>query len=142
MVDRTFLLVAGGSADECKEIETKRPDQPQNPLNILFPPLPSRGLQKHITREEEVALGFFEPDGVTPKLDYKTIGEGASTTIYAALHKPLDAYGGAYLDDCSIAETIPPERANKEDAAKLWEMTIGWIKSKGFGGWDEEFFML
>lgn len=100
------------------------------------------GLQKHMTHEEQVAMGWFKADGKTPIDGFKTVPEGASTTIYAALHKPLDAVGGAYLEDCRPSTTQPPERHSKEDAKKLWDMTLAWIKEKGFGGWDESQFKL
>ncbi|KAI9022057.1 oxidoreductase [Hyaloraphidium curvatum] len=95
------------------------------------------GLQKHLKHEEQVAMGWFKEDGVTPRDGFKTTSEGASTTIYAALHKPLDAKGGAYLEDCSVSATKPPERMAAADAERLWKLTEGWIREKGFGGWDE-----
>lgn len=97
------------------------------------------GLQKHMTREEEIAMGWYKEDGKTPIDIFKDVPQGASTTIYAALHRPLAAKGGSYLEDCHVAETTPPSRFSKEDAAKLWGLTLGWLNEKGFGDYDQAF---
>jgi len=80
------------------------------------------GLQIHISREEQEAMGWFLPDG-TLHPSFKPISQGASTTIYAALAKELEGKGGEYLEDCRVSATVPPERNSEEDAIRLWALT-------------------
>jgi len=49
----------------------------------------------------------------------KTIPQGASTTIYAAVRPEVEEQGGSYLEDCKI---VPTQYTN-EDSLKLWEWT-------------------
>jgi hypothetical protein len=84
----------------------------------------------------------FKEDGKTVVDGFKTIPEGASTQVYAALHKPLSAVGGAYLEDCKPSEPTPASRLDRGDAIKLWELTMGWIKEKGFPVDNEAAFKL
>jgi hypothetical protein len=84
----------------------------------------------------------FKEDGKTTVDGFKTIPEGASTQVYAALHKPLSSVGGAYLEDCHPSEPTPASRLDRGDAIKLWELTMGWIKEKDFAIDNEAAFKL
>jgi len=43
---------------------------------------------------------------------WKTIPQGAATTVWAATSPDLDGHGGAYLEDCGIAEVSNDDGAN------------------------------
>ncbi|KAJ7247190.1 hypothetical protein B0H12DRAFT_1235344 [Mycena haematopus] len=73
------------------------------------------------------AAGVLGPDGLpvnSPTRTWKTIPQGAATTIAAAFDPRLDAFSGAYLDDCAVAtETVAAHSADPVTAAKLWAVT-------------------
>ncbi len=63
---------------------------------------------------------------------WKTIPQGAATSVWAATAAELDGHGGAYLEDCGVAEITDDESANTgvrayavdADAAnKLWTLS-------------------
>jgi len=61
------------------------------------------GLQKHVTREEQVKMGWIDEAGVgNPRM--KSTEQGAATSIWAAVAPELEGIGGRYLEDCSIAK--------------------------------------
>jgi NAD(P)-dependent dehydrogenase (short-subunit alcohol dehydrogenase family) len=62
---------------------------------------------------------------------WKTVPQGAATSVWAAASPELDGLGGLYLEDCSIAEADPAEAyrgvasfaADPDRAAALWELS-------------------
>lgn len=44
------------------------------------------------------------PAGQTPDFSWKTIPQGAATSVWAAIVAPADAVGGRYCEDCHVAE--------------------------------------
>ena len=72
----------------------------------------------------------------------KTIEEGASTSVWAAVAPELEDVGGNYLEDCQISklstlEAIEAENiaymeyaVNLQNALKLWDLSLTWIKAK------------
>ena len=91
-------------------------------------------LQRHLPREEMVALGWVDEEG-TPRLPFKTVEQGAATATWAATSPRLAALGGVYCEDCDIAEvTVPGTEAaevrgvdqhaiDPDDAARLWALS-------------------
>jgi NAD(P)-dependent dehydrogenase (short-subunit alcohol dehydrogenase family) len=59
-------------------------------------------LQRHMTMEEQIALGWFKPDGSLIDL-FKSTEAGAATSIWCAVSPLLDGAGGVYCEDCNIA---------------------------------------
>lgn len=71
----------------------------------------------------------------------KTIEQGASTTIWAAVAPELENKGGLYLEDCAIAKQSTAEKIqseyegymeyamNKANALKLWDISMDWLKN-------------
>jgi hypothetical protein len=71
------------------------------------------------------------------ELVWKTIPQGAATTCWAATAPELDAHGGAYLEDCHVAEANPgpegrtgvkPYAVDPARAEELWvfsEQAVG-----------------
>jgi hypothetical protein len=52
----------------------------------------------------------------------KNIAQGASTTVYAAVHPDLKGIGGKYLDSCKIVPALAYSD-DDENCKKLWELT-------------------
>ncbi len=86
-------------------------------------------LQRHLTMEEQIAMGWFDKDGNANPL-FKSTEEGAATSVWCAVSPLLDSEGGVYCEDCNIAavwdESMHPyigvrEHAiDRENASALW----------------------
>ncbi|KAJ7457780.1 hypothetical protein FB451DRAFT_588716 [Mycena latifolia] len=85
----------------------------------------------NITRKEETRsdfqeLGFLGADGQPNHENHKwkTIPQGAATTVTAAFDPRLNDKPGAYLDDSSVAnESVAAHSSDPANAAKLWTIT-------------------
>ena len=93
-------------------------------------------LQRHLSEEEMVQLGWKAPDGSIPpqvQAMFKTPEQGASTSIWAATSPQLNGRGGVYCEDCDIAkladensqrwEHARPWICDDEKAERLWTMS-------------------
>jgi NAD(P)-dependent dehydrogenase (short-subunit alcohol dehydrogenase family) len=60
-------------------------------------------LGRHLTRESLKVLTDRIAAGPT-EMRWKTVPQGAATTVYAATSPDLDGQGGVYLEDCHVAE--------------------------------------
>ncbi|WP_324828629.1 oxidoreductase [Qipengyuania zhejiangensis] len=65
-------------------------------------------LQRHLTMEEQTAMGWYDADGNVHEA-FKSTEEGASTTVWCATSPLLDGMGGVYCEDCNIAGPADPE---------------------------------
>ncbi|KAJ7770071.1 NAD-P-binding protein [Mycena metata] len=84
--------------------------------------------QKEETKTDFVKYGWLNPDGSpnTDNFPWKTIPQGAATTLAAAFNPELDAAPVAYLFDCVEAnDERAPHSADLATAAKLWTITEG-----------------
>lgn len=64
---------------------------------------------------------------------YKTVQQGAATTVWAATSGDLNNLGGLYLEDCNVAEIVRddpkisygvrPFAIDEENADKLWTLS-------------------
>ncbi|KAJ7713381.1 hypothetical protein B0H16DRAFT_1899534 [Mycena metata] len=82
--------------------------------------------QKEESRAEFQALGMLGPDGLPneQKFQWKTLQQGAATTVVAAFDPRLDDSPGAYLNDCVIAtESVAHHSSDPANAKKLWTIT-------------------
>ena len=59
-------------------------------------------LQRHLTMEEQVALGWFDAEG-NINSRFKTVEQGAATSVWCATSPLLAGKGGVYCEDCDIA---------------------------------------
>ena len=71
---------------------------------------------------------------------FKSVEQGASTTVWAAVAPELEGVGGKYLEDCRISKLSTPEKietehcgyleyaVNLDNALKLWDLSLKWIK--------------
>ncbi len=87
-------------------------------------------LQRHLTMEEQKAMGWYDDEGNVHEA-FKSTEEGASTSVWCATSPLLEGKGGVYCEDCNIAALADPEKpraggvfpnALDEDvAARLWD---------------------
>ncbi|KAF8215309.1 hypothetical protein K438DRAFT_2124157 [Mycena galopus ATCC 62051] len=94
--------------------------------NILFARELAKGAEGKINVYSLNPGRILTPDGLPSKekFTWKTLGEGAATTIAAAFDTRLDAKSGAYLvDSVEANDKIAPHSSNPENTAKLWTIT-------------------
>jgi NAD(P)-dependent dehydrogenase (short-subunit alcohol dehydrogenase family) len=90
-------------------------------------------LQRHVSLADMQAMGFRDAEGkIPPKIAamYKTVEQGAATTVWCAANAQLAGKGGVYCEDCDIARPSPAgstERSgvmswatDPERADRLW----------------------
>jgi NAD(P)-dependent dehydrogenase (short-subunit alcohol dehydrogenase family) len=82
----------------------------------LHPGVIRTELSRHLTRDDVSTLQSRVPGG---KLEFKTIEQGAATSVWAATSPDLDGKGGLYLDDCNIGDPAP-YAVDPQSAARLW----------------------
>jgi len=93
-------------------------------------------LQRHLTNDEMMALGWTNEDGSPSEraaLGFKTPAQGAGTSLFATTSPKLEGLGGVYLEDCNIAAPVAadatdfngvrPWAVDQEIAQQLWEET-------------------
>jgi hypothetical protein len=61
-------------------------------------------LGRHLTEETITTLSQSLPDD--QPMEWKTIPQGAATSVWAATAGELEDRGGLYLEDCAIAEPV------------------------------------
>lgn len=93
-------------------------------------------LQRHLPKEEMVAMGWMDADG-NVRDGFKTPSQGASTSVWAAVGPELEGIGGLYLENCGQAPPfdaanpfvgVMPHALDPEAAERLWavsEETVG-----------------
>jgi NAD(P)-dependent dehydrogenase (short-subunit alcohol dehydrogenase family) len=59
-------------------------------------------LQRHLTMDEQIEMGWYKPDGSLADI-FKTVEQGAATSVWCATSPMLDGKGGVYCEDCDIA---------------------------------------
>lgn len=84
-----------------------------HPGSILTP------LQRYLPKEEMVEAGWIDEDGNLADDSFKTPQQGAATLVWAATSPQLQGLGGAYCEDCDIAESDN----SPEDAERLWRVS-------------------
>ena len=95
-------------------------------------------LQRHLPKEEMVALGWLDESGEPSELakqGFKTPEQGCSTTLWAATSPALDGIAGVYCEDCDIAAItdpqspyarymgVNPHACDDASAEKLWDIS-------------------
>ncbi|KAF7348071.1 Short-chain dehydrogenase/reductase family protein [Mycena sanguinolenta] len=82
--------------------------------------------KKEDTKAAMIGIGFLTPEGL-PNLEaatWKTLGQGAATTVAAAFDTRLESKSGAYLiDSVEANDQMAPHCSDPETAAKLWTVT-------------------
>jgi NAD(P)-dependent dehydrogenase (short-subunit alcohol dehydrogenase family) len=89
-------------------------------------------LQRHLTRDEMIAMGWMDDAGAVRE-GFKTPSQGASTSLWAALGAELEGTGGLYLENCAQAEPwsaeapwagVMPHALDPAAADQLWELSV------------------
>ncbi len=87
--------------------------------NSLMPGGIMTPLQRHLPREEMIALGWVDEAG-TVAAGFKTPEQGASTSVWAAVGPELEGVGGLYLENC--AQAPPATRENRRVGVEPWAL--------------------
>jgi NAD(P)-dependent dehydrogenase (short-subunit alcohol dehydrogenase family) len=88
-------------------------------------------LQRHMTEETKEA--WMKNDQLTKS--YKTVEQGAATTVWASVARELEGEGGKYVEDCGIAKRhveadgdfglgYASHAYDPEGEAELWEKSL------------------
>ncbi len=95
-------------------------------------------LQRHLPKEEMVALGWIEENGeptALAKQGFKSPEQGCSTTLWAATSALLADKSGVYCEDCNIAAPtqsdspmaryfgVEPHACDDDAAERLWQIS-------------------
>jgi NAD(P)-dependent dehydrogenase (short-subunit alcohol dehydrogenase family) len=92
-------------------------------------------LVRHMTDDELAAYGITRVGGAlqTPETGYKTLEQGAATSVWCAVSPTLNGRGGVYCEDCDIADEVPgdskllhgvrPWAIDKAIASALWDLS-------------------
>lgn len=91
-------------------------------FNINEKPVP-----KQIENNDKKPVAHEQAD------EFKTIEQGAATSVWCATSETLDGKGGVYCEDCNIAEAVPadslkgsgvrPWAIDPDSAKELWQMS-------------------
>jgi NAD(P)-dependent dehydrogenase (short-subunit alcohol dehydrogenase family) len=99
--------------------------------NAVHPGGIMSGLQKYVSREEQIKMGWIDESGAVNSR-FKSTEQGAATSIWAAVSRDLEGVGGRYLEDCSIAKPwssespfsgVMPYALDAEHARRLWSVS-------------------
>ena len=79
-------------------------------------------LGRYMTRDDVAALGNrAKSGGGLPS--FKTLEQGAATSVWAATSPELADRGGVYLADCQVTDEHAPWALDAESAARLWVLS-------------------
>ncbi|WP_304164001.1 oxidoreductase [Phenylobacterium aquaticum] len=88
-------------------------------------------LQRHLPREEMIAMGWMDEAGKV-RDGFKTPQQGASTSVWAAVGEELEGVGGLYLENCGQAPAfdaanpfigVMDHALDPEAAERLWALS-------------------
>jgi NAD(P)-dependent dehydrogenase (short-subunit alcohol dehydrogenase family) len=105
--------------------------------NAVAPGAIQTSLMRHMPQQELAERGWLDTAGNRvngPGPEWKTIEQGAATTVWAAVAPELQGVGGKYLDNCAIAEPwtgpgeVPfgfyvPYALDPDHAERLWDLS-------------------
>ena len=100
-------------------------------------------LQRHLEKEEMIALGWLGEDGELSEMaaaNFKSPSQGAGTSLWAATSPMLNDVSGVYCENCDVAarqEDGPMARyigvadwaVDTDEASKLWDLTEHTLES-------------
>jgi NAD(P)-dependent dehydrogenase (short-subunit alcohol dehydrogenase family) len=91
-------------------------------------------LVRHMTDDELGAYGIVREGGtIRAPTSYKTVEQGAATSVWRAISPALNGKGGVYCEDCDIATEVPgdsellhgdrPWAIDPSIAIALWDLS-------------------
>jgi len=90
----------------------------------VHPGMISTELGRYMTKDDFQALmdrAKSSPSGGMPP--YKTVEQGAATSVWAATAPELDTRGGTYLADAEVTDQHAPWARDPESAKRLWALS-------------------
>ncbi|MGO4729251.1 SDR family NAD(P)-dependent oxidoreductase [Paenibacillus sp. 2KB_22] len=90
-------------------------------------------LQRHMPKDEMIALGWIDESGQVANPAFKTPEQGAATQVWAATSPQLEGKGGVYCEDCDISELAPEDGGfygvkkyaiDPGQAIRLWKLSV------------------
>jgi NAD(P)-dependent dehydrogenase (short-subunit alcohol dehydrogenase family) len=90
----------------------------------VHPGMIATELGRHMTKDDFQALidrAKSAPSGGLPP--YKTVEQGAATSVWAATAPELDTQGGTYLADAEVTDQHAPWARDPESARRLWALS-------------------
>ncbi|MFD5440714.1 SDR family NAD(P)-dependent oxidoreductase [Streptomyces tendae] len=93
------------------------------------------GLQRELTRREQVELGWVDQQGAVIGEGFKSPEQGAATGLWAATSPLLAGHGGLYLEDCEVARVTDENdptgdgwvrgyAVDQSSAERLWGLSV------------------
>ncbi|OAA18984.1 dehydrogenase of unknown specificity, short-chain alcohol dehydrogenase like [Frankia sp. EI5c] len=100
--------------------------------NALMPGAIETNLQRHVDTAE---VERIRARGGAPQQKWKSVEQGAATSVLVAASPLLVGIGGRYFEDCNEALPVTPGRPggvadhalDPESAERLWEVTSGMV---------------
>jgi NAD(P)-dependent dehydrogenase (short-subunit alcohol dehydrogenase family) len=98
----------------------------------------SRFLTPEVTAKMIAQINATQPKG-TPAFSYKSIPQGAATSVWAGFVADAKAIGGQYCEDCHVAEVVAtsgirggvqPYAVDPVHARALWQKSEEWVGEK------------
>lgn len=89
-------------------------------------------LQRHLPKDDMVAMGWIDEHGNPANPAFKSPRQGAATQVWAAASPQLAGMGGVYLEDCDIAPPAADDAPGRgvrdwardpQEAARLWHLS-------------------
>jgi len=98
----------------------------------------STELGRHMDNDDMARIAASFPGG---KFSFKTVPQGAATSVWAATAPELAGRGGLYLEDCHIAEAATADSPagvqawalDPASAERLWQLSEQWV-GQSFSG--------
>lgn len=108
--------------------------------NAVMPGGIRTGLSRHLSQAEFRARGWIDAEGNDLRDDWKSLEQGAATSVWAAVAPELYGVSGKYLEDCAIATPLtPPDHPlrghfhpyalDPGNAERLWTLSEQLIES-------------
>ena len=120
--DPQIAYAQSKTANSLFTVELTRRWQADNIVaNAVNPGGVATGLQRNFSQRQKDSLAAAEAAGV---FHYKTLEQGAATSLVAAVHPAFAHTGGRYLDDCQEAYTVPNDAdlATHPHGVKAWAL--------------------
>jgi NAD(P)-dependent dehydrogenase (short-subunit alcohol dehydrogenase family) len=95
----------------------------------------SRHMTEDVTATLIASINKTNAEAGLPPFEYKSIPQGAATTVWAGVIAPADAVGGLYCEDCHVAAVqdgpglrggVQPYALDAERAKALWAKSEEW----------------